>query len=59
MTPNFSYSINSTFDFLLPSVAVQCLSEAYGVNLSDKSQKDKYEVKLSLEVSMHVDPNWV
>ena len=32
------------------TVAQQCLSEAYGIDLGDASQRAKYEVKPTLEV---------
>lgn len=34
------------------SVAIQCLSEAYGVDLSSASQRAKYDVEPTLEVRL-------
>ena len=33
-------------------MAIQCLSEAYGVDLSSASQRAKYDVEPTLEVRM-------
>ena len=33
-------------------MAIQCLSEAYGVDLSSASQRAKYDIKPTLEVRM-------
>ena len=35
-------------------VALQCISQAYGINLESESDREKYEVKTTLEVSANV-----
>ena len=44
-----SLSLTHTHTHTL-SVAQQCLSEAYGIDLGDATQRAKYEVKPTLEV---------
>lgn len=36
------------------AVALQCLCEAYGIELSDEQQRERYGVKPTLEVCHHI-----
>ena len=42
--------------FLLPSVAKQCICEAYDIDIENVGDRNKYGVKTTLEVSCAYKP---